>query len=189
MILSKHVFVKIAPSNFGYWEALGYKICLKDRLKVKVEELKPCSNMKVACKCESCDTKYIQRFSRNKNVCSKCRSVSRMLTNKFGTSNKDKKLPTISGVKHPRWNTQKSEYKIYYNKVRTITEQTYRQHKKVINPFGYPRKICGVEGGWQLDHRISIKRGFMLGINPKVIGSLDNLQMLTWSDNRNKYYK
>lgn len=197
MILSRYVFVKIASSNFGYWKSISdYKIekiergnNKSQRLKVKVEDLKPNSNVKVSCKCDTCGIKYIQRFSRNKQICSNCRNLSRMKNNKYGKANIGKRIPSISGDKHPRWNSQKTEYKMYCNKVRWITEQTYNKFKDVINPFGYPRKVCGVQGGWQLDHRISIKRGFLLGINPKIIGSLDNLQMLTWSDNRNKHYK
>ena len=48
------------------------------------------------------------------------------------------------------------------------------------------RGKSGIEGAYQLDHIISIKEGFDKGIEPEIIGSIDNLQMISWRENRNK---
>ena len=50
----------------------------------------------------------------------------------------------------------------------------------------YFKTLCGVEGGWQLDHIISIKYGFENNIDPVIISSIENLQMLPWLDNVKK---
>jgi hypothetical protein len=60
------------------------------------------------------------------------------------------------------------------------------KYKEVINPNNHPRTKAGIDGGYQLDHRISIKKAFSIGLNPKIVGSLDNLQMLSWSENIRK---
>lgn len=54
---------------------------------------------------------------------------------------------------------------------------------------GYKRTLCGVEGGYQLDHIISIKEGFEKNIAPEIIGAPGNLQMLPWRDNLLKSFK
>ena len=72
------------------------------------------------------------------------------------------------------------------NEVRKITEENYNKYKEQINPNNHPRTLCGIENGYQLDHRVSIKWGFLHGVNPKVIGNVDNLQMLPWKENLTK---
>ncbi len=48
------------------------------------------------------------------------------------------------------------------------------------------RGKCGIEGAYQLDHKISIHYGFHHGILPYVMGHISNLQMLHWEENREK---
>ena len=196
MIVSRYTYVKVAPSNFRYWEGLGYSVermkrqnASPQRIKVSVNDLLPGSNVDVACHCDECGKKYVQRFCRDKSVCYECRRRKHMVGNTLGSVHKGKKHPQMSGENHPRWNPNKTAYKAYWNKVRQVTEETYTTNKSVINPTDLPRTLCGVERGWQLDHRISVKRGYLLGINPKVIGGLDNLQMLPWESNRAKWHR
>ena len=51
------------------------------------------------------------------------------------------------------------------------------------------RSQNGTVGGYTLDHRISVLRGFKEGISPEVIGHITNLQMLPWRDNISKGWK
>lgn len=82
MILSNYTYVKITPSNVKYWRAHGYDVVAGgrggkntgQRIRVRVEELKQNSNVMIACRCDSCGIKYLQRFSRNTLKCAKCRS-------------------------------------------------------------------------------------------------------------------
>lgn len=91
-----------------------------------------------------------------------------------------------SGEDHVDWNPDKQAFSEYKSKVRLITERNYRQDKHKINPCDHPRRLNGMDGGWQLDHILSIKYGFDNNIDPAIIGASENLQMLKWQDNRKK---
>ena len=193
MILSKYTYVKIAPSNINYWRDFGYEVKntggragknTGQRIKVQVQHLLGGSNVNVSCVCDSCSTKYIQRFSRNKDVCYPSRKQKQMLGNTLGTANKGR--PGLSGVAHPRWNENKPEFQKYANRVRWLTKLTYDKNKHTINPNNLPRTLCGIDGGYQLDHIISIKEGFERDIPIEEISSINNLQLLPWEENRAK---
>lgn len=51
------------------------------------------------------------------------------------------------------------------------------------------RGRSGVEGAYQLDHKVSIFEGFVKGICPTKIGALENLQFIPWEENRAKSCK
>ena len=78
------------------------------------------------------------------------------------------------------------KYKQYQREVSKLTEQNYAKCIETINPNRYPRTISGVEGGFQLDHKISIRYGFDNNIEPEIIASVENLQMLPWIENVKK---
>jgi hypothetical protein len=80
----------------------------------------------------------------------------------------------------------KKEQEIYTRKVRYLTELEYSKYHEEINPKNYPRTLCGVEGGYQLDHIIGIMECFKLGLSSEDAASKKNLQMLPWKDNLNK---
>lgn len=92
---------------------------------------------------------------------------------------------------HPRYKgeTYNREYKDYCNKVMWLTEKTYIENLSEINPNNYPRTLCGVDGGYQLDHIYSIKKGFDNKIPAEEISKKENLQMLSWKENREKWSK
>lgn len=75
-----------------------------------------------------------------------------------------------------------TEYQKYSKEVRRLTEKTYRKYKHVINPNSVKRVKSGREG-YQLDHKYSIIEGFLNDVEPSVISSRYNLQMLKWEDN------
>ena len=183
MILSQYAFIKIAPNNFHYWKSRGYSVGRTggrgginnagNRLKVKVEHLSPCSNVRVSCKCERCGKKYIQRFGRDTSICYPCR-----------------KLELMKSSRNPSWRPDIDERKRYTTQVRHLSEKIYRENKEIINPLDLPRVRAKREAfGYQLDHIISIKRGYEEQIPVEKIASIDNLQMLLWEDNHNKLYK
>lgn len=45
---------------------------------------------------------------------------------------------------------------------------------------------AGIEGAYQLDHKVSIKYGFDNNIDPEIIGHIENLEMIPWELNRSK---
>jgi hypothetical protein len=94
-----------------------------------------------------------------------------------------------SGENHPNYREDTKEYRRYRKKVDYLSEKTYVKYKQIINPNSYPRTLCGVEGGYQLDHKISVYEGYKNGILPEEVASVDNLQMLPWFENLKKSNK
>ena len=80
-------------------------------------------------------------------------------------------------------NPNTPEYLRYARKVRKFTELNYVKYREKINPNNYPRTLCGVEGGYQLDHIKSIKECWNSNIPPEVAALPDNLKMVTWQEN------
>ena len=80
----------------------------------------------------------------------------------------------------------KKEREIYSRKVRYLTELEYSKYHGEINPKKYPRTLCGVPGGYQLDHIISILESFKLGLSCEECASKKNLQIIPWKDNLKK---
>lgn len=64
-----------------------------------------------------------------------------------------------------------------------------KQYKSIINPYNYKRTLCGVTNGYQLDHIISIKEGYIKKLSPNKLSNLSNLQMLPWKENLKKGMK
>lgn len=88
------------------------------------------------------------------------------------------------GIRNPNI----KEYTKYARKVRALSHKIYEQNKEIINPNNYPRTLCGVENGWQLDHIIPIKECFEKGITVEEASKIDNLRMLPWKDNLMRQY-
>lgn len=90
------------------------------------------------------------------------------------------RLLSLYGIKR---NYKKSEYQKYNRRVRFLTEKTYVKYQKELNPNNYPRTLCGVDGGYQLDHIISVRECFDKGISAEWCSSKENLQMIMWEEN------
>ena len=114
-------------------------------------------------KCMYSDPSYIEKLKKIDR--------SYMLTEKYADATRDPDRP---------------KYKQYQREVVRLTERTYVDHIDTINPDRHPRTLAGVEGGYQLDHKISIRFGFDNNIDPARIASLQNLQMLPWKENIKK---
>lgn len=69
----------------------------------------------------------------------------------------------------------------YYATVWQLTETQYQKHILVINPHRFKRGQV-----YHLDHRFSIAEGFRRNIDPAIIASAYNLEMLTRGDNIRK---
>jgi len=71
----------------------------------------------------------------------------------------------------------------YYYLVRVLTEA----NSHLIPGYDKStRGLAGKEGAHQIDHIISIAKGFKQGISPEVIGSVDNLRFIPWKQNLQK---
>lgn len=81
------------------------------------------------------------------------------------------------------------EYTRYARKVHHLSGKIYETHKNIINPNNYPRTLCGVEDGWQLDHIIPVKECFEKGMSIEEASALENLRMLPWKTNLMRNFK
>jgi hypothetical protein len=64
-----------------------------------------------------------------------------------------------------------------------LTEKTYRKYKQIINPMSLPRG----RKKYNLDHKYSVYDGFINGIQPEIISSVNNLQILPEHENISKH--
>ena len=193
MLLSTKVEITISPNHASYWKEKGYEFTIpkgigrgnsKTKMVVSVYDLPKNSNVIVECWCEGCGKFYTNRWSRYDQYCGKCRTTQSLIGNVYGSSNKGKRLPNMSGENHPRWNPNKDEFALYRSKVAAITRL---QDINLLEHSDKPRGLCGVDGAYQLDHIISVKCGFDNNISPEIIGAIGNLQFLPWKENRNKW--
>ena len=154
----------------------------------KASTLKTNSNKKLLCLCDDCGDQFTRQFQLlNRADKHRCRPCA--LKQKYATMNRDN-IRTSNmkrvGTNHPRWNPNKSNFTTYSNQVRWLSEKNYRDNMKVLNPENHTRTLCGIDGGYQLDHKVSIKKGFRNGISVENISAVSNLQMLPWQINRTK---
>jgi len=104
-----------------------------------------------------------------------------------GVSDRCRKSKSLSisqqGSGNCNYNPNKVNFSLYKSRVEGYQR---KQDLSSLENIDKPRTLCGVEGGWQLDHIIPIKYGFDNNIPPELIADISNLQMLPWKDNRTK---
>lgn len=193
MILSTTVPVTYS-NNKKYYISKGYPAEKQGFVvEVKIEDLPISSNKKIICSCDSCSSIFKRSYQllikqrnkqNNEDFCYKC--ARKRVGDIMNKQNIIKATRLRTGEKHPRWNFNKKEFKKYERSVRYYTE---KQPLFLLENSDKPRKKCGVSGGYQLDHILSIKEGFVRGIEPKFVGSLVNLQFIPWEINRSKSSK
>ena len=194
MILSKTVKVQMR-SKSSYYRALGYQFRYNEIVDIAIDDLPKQSNKNIECSCDRCGTIFhrsYQMINRDRklykeHLCYKCARVE--VDKNTDRTTTIEATKTRCGKLHPRWNPNKSEYRKYANEVWRMTRYNYIKHISEINPNDLPRKRCGVERGYQLDHRISVCQGFRENIDPAIIADASNLQMLSWECNRSKSHK
>lgn len=80
------------------------------------------------------------------------------------------------------------EYVRYARKVHRLSQKIYEENKDIINPNNYPRTLCGIKDGWQLDHILPIKKCFEKGLTENEASSVSNLRLLPWKENLIRQY-
>lgn len=191
MILSKVVQVQ-ARSRFRYWEQILNRpgLSYRDVIEVRIEDLPLNSNIRVDVRCDQCGSTFDRQYQLITkrgdlpHVCRQCKIVNTNNNNRI--VQKGQKRPSMTGDRHPRWRVNKTERDLYIAEVRKFT----RRHKHVYSKWENFDKIgrCGVSGAYQLDHIVSIRHGFLNGIHPSTIGDISNLQIITWEENRKKWF-
>jgi len=181
--------VKVTISNQGkYFSSLGYSNLKQGNvLEVNWKELPANSNKPVTAVCDNCGTIFersIQQLNRqsfhNCQPCARKHVGNQIKGNQWGFTSEN------SGENHPRWNPNKDDYQKYKADVMRITR---RQDLSLLENYDKPRGVCGVDGAYQLDHKLPVKYGYENNISPDVIGNISNLQIIPWKENRSKGYK
>lgn len=89
------------------------------------------------------------------------------------------------GKDHHNFNPNKTEFKAYLAEVTRITN---KHDVRLISGYKPDRRgRNGVQDAIQLDHVVSIKTGFINGIDPELIGHICNLEFVAWEENRSKW--
>lgn len=157
---------------------------LRNKLEIKVPlgtrqgSIKPNARRRItrACIGKDCNNTFEIGPSHKKKYCSHSCQIR---TNPIGSKGK--------GTRSIR-NPNISEYKRYSQLVHAMSHEVYMKNIDLINPNRHPRTLCGVEGGWQLDHIRTIKECFQNNIPPEEASKLENLRMLPWKDNLMRQY-
>jgi hypothetical protein len=89
--------------------------------------------------------------------------------------------------KNGHWIPQEDlrDYEIYKREVYAVTK---RQNLSLLKNYD-KRARAGIEGGYQLDHKYSISMGYINQVPPSIIGSLSNLEFISWEENVSKKNK
>lgn len=135
MLLQKDIEISICASNIKYWKDKGYVANLGTKITVKTEDLKQNSNYKVLCSCNTCFKKYYQRFSRNKDNCSKCLTSKRMKNNTLGKNNKTITIEKNKLLEDIDNNLSKTQISKKYNTTISIINRHLKEYNLKILPY------------------------------------------------------
>jgi transposase len=126
-----------------------------------------------------------KQFEINKETLQKLvahnKITNRQIAEKFGCSisNITRLLKKFSITR----NYNKTERQKYITKVYYLTEKIYAENIAILNPDNKPRTLCGVSGGYQVDHINPVINCFREGITPEISASISNLQFIPWEEN------
>ena len=156
---------------------------LRNKLNICVPAgTKPGPNMKLrqrvvkACIGKGCNNTFEAGPLNKKKFCSHSCQIK---TNPIGSKGRGTRT-----IRNPNI----TEYKRYSRLVHALSQETYKNNIDIINPSRYPRTLCGVDGGWQLDHIKPIKECFLEGLSATEAAQVENLRMLPWKNNLMRQY-
>jgi 5-methylcytosine-specific restriction endonuclease McrA len=145
--------------------------------KVGKLNLKKMRQVDRVCIGKDCSTIFTTNQASKKKYCSHSCQMKTANTAPKGIGSRKIRNPLIK------------EYTKYARTVHALSQKVYKKNIAIINPNNYPRTLCGVTGGWQLDHIIPIKECFQQGKSPEEAAAISNLRMLPWHDNLMRQYK
>lgn len=190
MILTQEVTVKmVRDSQASHYRERGYNAFVPNEVTVKVADLNPNSCHLVECRCVDCNSTFTRQYYKVRNKptrCKPCVDIHRGKTRNFDYVNRNGKY--YFGDQHHNWNPNKSEYKKYKSRVMYYTRKAYKENKQELNPNNHKLTVAGTLNGYQIDHIIPIKYGFENNLPPETIGDINNLRIVTWKENRDKWF-
>lgn len=143
--------------------------------------------------CPSCNTKiyHTSKKSRDNGIrgnklCTSCSTIENNKTFKDNINEEHIKQMRATKAGFSTWEEYVEKYpkKQFYK--REVWKYTYRNNLESLPNFD-KRGRNGVQGAYQIDHIVSINEGWKGGIPAKEIGKMENLQMITWEENRKKW--
>lgn len=144
--------------------------------------------------CPMCgeEMEYVSKYKRDKSeenevVCNSCSAIKYEKGIAFRKSTNDEiKKMRASKAGYDSWEEYVEKYPEKEMYRREVWKYTYRNDLELLDNWE-KRGRCGVDGAFQLDHIISIQEGYENNISPDKIGSMDNLRMIPWKENREKW--
>lgn len=143
----------------------------------------------------------IKEFCNNLMLTVKNKKCGHIFTSKTGNLlNRNVTCPTcnteVKRANYIKFNEQrhtaalltKNGYDKYTLLVNKLTRDTYKKFGNIINPNNLPRARSG-QDGYHLDHIISKKYCFQNNIPAETCAHKDNLRMVYWKDNAQKWMK
>jgi hypothetical protein len=91
----------------------------------------------------------------------------------------------LNNLRPKKSDSVRTEFQIYKSEVR---KTTYRTIKKLKADGHFLPKFGKYKTDYQIDHIVSIKQGFELGIPAALLGDIKNIQFLKAHDNRAKWH-
>ena len=114
-------------------------------------------------------------------------SIRRILK-RYNITKRNKIEEIIRGITGLDYQTYLIHTKNLNNYKRIVNQITRNQPLKTLSNFD-KRGITGTQGVYQLDHKYSIKQGFIDNISPLIIGNISNLEFIPWEENNKKRSK
>jgi len=197
MILPQELEVTLQPNVMPHYKIIGYDVGWRKKIKVPWGHLPQSSGLKVVVMCDYCPNIFKRVFHKTiKSQIHLCTTCSKKKTGAFLAANPTEnlkkyreKLRTQLGPASHVWNPNRPEFKRYSSKVHNESDRVYKKHINEINPNSHPRTLCGVVGGYQLDHKFAVKDAFLSGWTVEQCSAKENLQMLPWLENNLKAKK
>ena len=126
---------------------------------------------------------------RNKSVCEKCSTTKQPRGIATGLTDKQTKKMRATKAGFTSWEEYKQKYpkkKAYINEVHKLTRKQplhiLPNYSKLEENWGK----MGVDGAYQIDHIVSIDKGWKDMIPAEEIANISNLQVMKWEDNLRK---
>ncbi len=197
MILSDTVEVVVSQQHRKYYRDRGYSIpnSKNPKIVVRVSDLSKSSHQIIMFRCDDCGVEKLNRYGRAKSqlerfeetLCHHCvlKLSGFQHGHRYGYMRKGVPNLKMRGTNHPRWNPDKTAYQKYARRV--YANIKLLDFSKLPNG-DKPRRLCGVDGGYQLDHLVSVRYGFFNKISPDIISHPCNLQIIPWKENRKKWH-
>lgn len=132
--------------------------------------------------CPVCSTSFEVMVTETKRFC-RIACANRAPEKVQKMKDMDKSYMKTEAYRATKRNPNLPAYKRYARRVRILSDENYTKHFGLLNPNNHPRTICGVDGGWQLDHIKSIKKCFNEGLSPEEAADVSNLQLVPWKEN------